>query len=300
MHSCWSLRTMSLISARMHRCWERASYLSALLFVSYCLPFLSCPRSCPHSQCREQGNRLRQRPSWWGKLNSPLGQILPAMSNLETWEERMGAERWPGLMPREVGSVCLWRGAGRRFWGGGRHVFVFPTCNVWLSRACCQRGYVLIPAGGGGPLRGVRGGGGLRGAHGWGAVRQSGGLGETLSSGLCLSPRTCTGAAPAWTGPRGRTLRELERPPLYCPKSITKKRGLLFWKLSKEDLDGCSVLIKNWWENRCLNPGFGVINLPAPNTGKRESRERQMPLQLTKTSWYRVRFKEFIFLPVSS
>lgn len=47
---------------------------------------------------------------------------------------------------------------------------------------------------------------------------------------------------------------------------------------------GCSVLIKNWWENRCLNPGFGVINLPAPNTGKRESRERQMPLQLTKTS----------------
>jgi len=39
-----------------------------------------------------------------------------------------------------------------------------------------------------------------------------------------------------------------------------------------------SALIKNWWEKRCQNPGFKIINLPALNKSKRELRKTNASL----------------------
>lgn len=227
-----------------------------------------------------------------------MGQILPAKfgnpggacwGRETTWVNAQGS----GKHLLGVERCCR---AGRRFGGGCVCLFFLP--EMWLSRACCQHGYVLIPVGNRGSLWGVLGAGReLRGAHGWGVICQSGMPGE--SSGLCLSPCTCP--VGCTTLERSSWLYALRAgmATFVLPKNYNEEVRAAVLKAVQGGF-GCLVLIKNWWENRCQNLGFDTINLPAPNKSKRESWERQMPLQLTETSWCHVRFKEFIFLPVSS
>lgn len=120
-----------------------------------------------------------------------------------------------------------------------------------------------------------------------GPPHQSRGHRDNPSSGLCLS----TSACPLWRGPHGP--ESWSWPPLCPPKSLMKKLELLFWKLSKEDLDAL-LSLQNWWENRCQNPVVDLVNLPAPKIS-RDCRERQMPLQLTGTGWCHTSFKVFFY-----
>lgn len=166
-------------------------------------------------------------------------------------------------------GVEMWCRAGKSFWGC---VFVFSTWNVTVE-LCCQHGYVLILAGVGGSL--------LRSARkGCWAMR-------------CLWMRVHLPDLACTSSPERAGMTAFVLPPKYneaVRAAVLKavQRGF-----------GCSVLIKICWENRCQNPGFDIINLPAPNESKRETWERQMSLQLTETSWYHVRFKKIILLYMS-
>lgn len=104
--------------------------------------------------------------------------------------------------------------------------FFYRKCDCW---ACCQHGYVLILAGFWGSL--------LRSARkGCWAMRCLW-MGVHLPALACTSsPERVWWAAPLWESPYGCTFLELEWLPLYYPQNIMKQLGLLFWKLSKEDL----------------------------------------------------------------
>jgi len=102
------------------------------------------------------------------------------------------------------------------------------------------------------------------------AICQGWGLQESPRSALCLSPGMC---------PTGYTA--LERSSwLYAPRAGVAPFVLL--RKHNEEVRaavlkavqrgfGCSLLIENWWENRCQNPGFDIIYLPTPNKRERES-----------------------------
>lgn len=114
--------------------------------------------------------------------------------------------------------------------------------------------------------------GGWGGAGGrWDPSISTGGLRNNPSSGLCLSSCACRMAAPPWKCPHGPECWNW--PPLCPPKSLMEELGLLFWKLSKEDLDAL-LSLKNWWENRCQNPGVDLINLPASKKLKKVGKDK--------------------------
>lgn len=154
------------------------------------------------------------------------------------------------------------QGWEKKFW---KCVSVFPTCNVTVktlqsvsvcAKSCWHCG-ILMRAARSGELR-------LQDAYGWGAISRGGRLRPSLNSGLCLSPCVCR---------MGCTTRErsswlyIMRPgmaTLVIPKKHSEEVRAAVLKAVQRGL-GCLVLIKNWWENRCQNPGFDIINLPAPN-----------------------------------
>lgn len=196
-----------------------------------------------------------------------------------TWGDAQGSGK-------NLLGVEMWCRAEKSFWGC---VFIFSTWNVTVELAVnmgmCW--FLLVV---GDPYRGVLGRGvGLWGACGWGSTCQLWlvPLPLYVSGGLHPSGKS------SWLYILRAGMTAFILPPKYneaVRAAVLKavQRGF-----------GCSVLIKICWENRCQNPGFDIINLPAPNESKRESWERQMSLQLTETSWDHVRFKEFIFLYMS-
>lgn len=175
--------------------------------------------------------------------------------------------------------VEIWLRAGKRFLGG---------C-VWVCFAYQElAGSMGIPDSqwSWGILRRVRG------------PHQSRGPRDNPRSGLCLSPSACPLAAPPWRGPHGP---ESWNWPLLCPpKSLMKKLELLFWKLSKKDLDAL-LSLKNWWENRCQNPVVDLANLPAPKISREICWERWVEKDKCLFSWLALAdvtpLSNYFFLP---